>query len=133
MDKVKQLKSWDILRKECPLLYKHGIAFECNVGWYNIIHDLSIKIENILKNYAENHKVVEGEENEKIEMYAVQVKEKYGTLRFYMTFETKEITDLIEDAEALSSQTCDNCGSFGKMRDKGWLEVKCDDCFSGGK
>jgi len=133
MDKVKQLKSWDILRKECPLLYKQGIAFECNVGWYNIIHDLSIKIEKILKNYAENHKVVEGEESEKVEMYAVQVKEKYGTLRFYMNFETKEITDLIEDAEALSSQTCDNCGSFGKMRDKGWLEVKCDDCFSGGR
>jgi len=133
MDKVKQLKSWDILRKECPLLYKNGIAFECNVGWYNIIHDLSIKIEKILKDYAENHKVVEDEENEKVEMYAVQVKEKYGTLRFYMNFETKDITNLIEDAEALSSQTCDNCGSFAKMRDKGWLEVKCDDCFFGGE
>lgn len=127
------MKSWDMLRQECPLLYRNGIAFECGFGWYNILHDLSIKIEKILNEYAENHKVAEGEENEIIEMFAVQVKEKYGTLRFYMSCETNEISDLIHEAEARSSQTCENCGAFAKMRGTRWMEVKCEKCFSGGK
>jgi hypothetical protein len=67
--------------------------------------------------------------NETIEIFAVQVKEKYGTLRFYMSCETDEITDLISDAEALSSQTCESCGEPAKMRGKFWLEVKCDKCY----
>lgn len=124
------MKTWDIIRQECPRLYKEGIAFECASGWCDIIYDLSIKIEKILNDYAENHKVPEGEEYERFEMFAVQVKEKYGTLRFYMSCETDEITDLIHEAEALSSQTCENCGAPAKMRGKRWIEVKCDTCFN---
>jgi hypothetical protein len=124
------MKSWDILRQECPKLYKHGIAFDCDIGWYDIVHTLSIKIEKILNDYAENNKAVEGEENEIIEMFAVQVKEKYGTLRFYMSSETDEISDLIHEAEALSSQTCESCGASAKMRGARWFEVKCDACFA---
>jgi hypothetical protein len=119
------MKTWDIIRQECPRLYKEGIAFECASGWCDIIYDLSIKIEKILNDYAENHKVYE-----RFEMFAVQVKEKYGTLRFYMSCETDEITDLIHEAEALSSQTCENCGAPAKMRVKRWIEVKCDTCFN---
>jgi hypothetical protein len=124
------MKSWDILRQECPKLYKNGIAFECDIGWYDIVHDLSIKIEKILNDYAENHKIAEGEENEIIEMFAVQVKEKYGTLRFYMSCETDEICDLIHEAEALSSHTCESCGASAKMRGTRLFEVKCDACFA---
>ena len=120
---------WDILRQKCPRLYKDGIIFECAHGWFDIVHDLSIKIEKILEDYAERYKVPEGEEVEEIEMFAVQVKEKYGTLRFYMSSETDEITDLIRNAEALSSQTCENCGSPAKMRGTRWVEVKCDKCY----
>ena len=123
------MSTWDILRAKCPRLYKNGIAFECASGWYEILHDLSIKIEKILEDYAERHKVVESEENETIEIFAVQVKEKYGTLRFYMSFATDEINDLISDAEVLSSQTCESCGAPAKMRGKFWLEVKCDKCY----
>lgn len=124
-----RMSQWDLLRHECPKLYEHGVIFECGSGWYKIICDLSIKIEKILEERAELHKLVEGEECEKIEMFAVQVKEKYGTLRFYMSCETDEITNFMDDAEALSSQTCENCGAFGKMRGTSWYEVKCDQCY----
>lgn len=123
------MKNWDTLRQECPRLYKQYVAFDCGMGWYDIIRDLSIELESILSDYAENYKVVEGEENEIIEMFAVQIKEKYGTLRFYMSCETDEMMRLIHEAEALSSQTCENCGAFAKMRGTKWFEVKCDDCF----
>ena len=125
------INHWDILRHECPRLYKYGIAFECSSGWKDIIRDLSLKIERILEEDAEKYPIPEGEENDYCEMYAVQVKEKYGTLRFYMSCETDQICDLIRETEALSSQTCEICGAFGKMRGKTWYEVRCDGCFSG--
>src|SRR5258706_6165078 len=127
------MKNWEILKQKCPKLYKEGILFECDLGWYDIVHDLSVKIEEILNDYAENNKVVDDKENEIIEMFAVQVKEKYGTLRFYMSSETDEISDLIHETEALSSQTCESCGEFAKMLGTRWLQVKCNACFSGGK
>lgn len=123
------MSRWDIIRQRCPRLYKNGIVFECAHGWYHIIYDLSIKIEKILEENAARSKVPEGEEIYDFEMFAVQVKEKYGTLRFYMSTETDEISDLIQEAEAASSQTCDNCGAPAKMRGTHWLEVKCDKCY----
>jgi hypothetical protein len=120
---------WDTLRSLCPKLYKRGMYFECALGWYDLLHALSLKIEHILGKESESHNAVEGEENEYTEMYAVQVKEKYGTLRFYMSCETNEICTLIREAESASSQTCEMCGAFGKMRGVHWLFVRCDKCY----
>lgn len=131
MDQGIRLNNWDILRNECPKLFKYGIAFECAPGWYDIIREVANKIERILEKDAENYQIVEGEESAYCEMYAVQIKEKYGTLRFYMSCETDEISELIREAEALSSQTCECCGKPGKMRGRHSFEVKCDGCYSG--
>ena len=120
---------WDRLRQACPRLYKNDIAFECGHGWYNILHDLSVKIERILDEFSNTHVVPEGEKDEFVEMFAIQVKEKYGTLRFYMSCETDKISNVIEEAEALSSQTCESCGAPAKIRGTSWMEVKCDNCF----
>ncbi len=124
------MKEWNTIRQECPKLYKKIFPFECASGWSDLIYDLSIKIEDILNEYEENHKLCN---HEKDEMFAVQVKEKYGTLCFYMSCGTDRITNLIHEAEALSSQTCEHCGELGKMRGTTWFEVRCDDCFSGEK
>ena len=123
------MSKWDALRKKCPKLYRNGIVFECAHGWYDIVHDLSIKIEKILDKNPEREDIPQGEEIDYYAMYAVQVKEKYGTLRFYMSSETDEISDLISEAETLSSQTCENCGAPAKMRGVHWYEVKCDKCY----
>src|ERR1700743_2345957 len=109
---------WDEIRAKCPKLYMKLNCFECGPGWANLIEDWSVKIEQIIEKKQENP-----------EIFAVQVKEKYGTLRFYMSCETEEIRDLIHEAEALSSQTCESCGDTAKMRGSSWLEVKCDTCF----
>lgn len=110
---------WDEIIAACPRLYSEGVDFECGPGWQRIIRELSLRIENIL------------EKTDSTDMYAVQVKEKYGTLRFYMSNMNPEIHALVSDTEALSSQTCETCGRFGKMR--GWhhIVVRCDKCFEG--
>ena len=58
---------------------------------------------------------------------AVQVKEKYGTLRFYCGG-TETIQKYICLAERLSSVTCEDCGEPGKRNDSGWLRTQCDAC-----
>lgn len=112
------MTEWEEIRQKCPRLFRNGVNFECGIGWSEIIRDLSTKVEDILNESPDSE-----------EIFAVQVKEKYGTLRFYMSQEIGEISNLIEEAEALSSQTCENCGRPAKMRGKRWLEVKCDECF----
>lgn len=58
-----------------------------------------------------------------------QVKEKFGTLRFYTNWTNGDIEFLIHVAEDRSSWTCEYCGAPGKMRnERRWLRTLCNDC-----
>ncbi len=56
---------------------------------------------------------------------ASQIKEKYGTLRFYMTGGTPEMYTIVDKAESQSSKTCETCGKPGKLRGHGWYYTAC--------
>lgn len=122
----------DQLYQKHPRLYRRAVnpvygafgGFECGDGWFDLITDLSQKIEAILeKKYAEKA----FEEDFAIE--AVQVKEKYGTLRFYLSFTTDEIDDIIDQYEDLSAITCEECGSPGSLDTTlKWVLTLCDSC-----
>lgn len=62
---------------------------------------------------------------------ACQVKEKYGTLRFYVDYADEEVNGMISMAEAMSASTCEACGSTqdAKVRGKGWLSCRCKICW----
>ena len=123
------MNEWDLLRQLCPKLFKHGLCFECAMGWYKLLHYLSLDLERIIERHEEKYKAVEGEEGEYFEMYAVQIKEKYGTLRFYMSCETDEMSELIRQAEMASREVCEMCGEPGKWRNISWCTVRCDKCY----
>lgn len=57
----------------------------------------------------------------------VQVKEKFGTLRFYCGG-TEAIHKYVRLAERVSSVTCEDCGNLGKANDSGWIRTQCDAC-----
>lgn len=58
---------------------------------------------------------------------ATQVKEKYGTLRFYIDGGTDEHYGAIQFAEHMSAVTCEVCGNKGKPnRDGGWISTRCE-------
>lgn len=86
---------------------------ECGDGWYNIIDELSSKLEPM-------------------GVVALQVKEKFGGLRFYVgnvTDEHKtEVFNIISEAESKSFSTCETCGESGKARRSGWIKTLCDKC-----
>jgi len=55
------------------------------------------------------------------------VKEKYGTLRFYMDYSNKAVVDkLIYYAETQSETTCEECGEHGELSGFSWLNVLCE-------
>lgn len=64
-----------------------------------------------------------------------QIKEKFGTLRFYTGVLTPEMDKLITEAETKSGETCEFCGNgaAGPKRFRGgyWLKTACDDCEDG--
>lgn len=91
-------------------------GFECGPGWYKIIEKLCADICAII-------------ERDKLQdVYVTQIKEKYGTLRFYLNTETNEMSELVGKAAAESSITCEECGQPGKIIGNKWLMVRCENC-----
>lgn len=58
----------------------------------------------------------------------LQIKEKYGTLRFYVGAAPDHVFDAIDEAEARSAVTCERCGAPGQTRGGSWIRTLCDDC-----
>jgi len=120
------------LHKDFPLLYADKdkspeeslicFGFECGDGWYTLLRNLSAKLESaIMRHIQENP-------TDEYRPRAVQVKEKFGGLRFYMTSETPEISDFIRAAERKSYETCEACGEVGTTGGKGWISTLCEKC-----
>ena len=105
------------LMKVYPELF-HGqcIGFECGDGWFDIIKELISDIRNVC-------------ERDVLDIKATQIKEKCGSLRFYVTHETNEISDLITLAEDKSESICELCGDVGDLQVNGrYVRVICDEC-----
>jgi hypothetical protein len=60
------------------------------------------------------------------QVVATQVKEKFGTLRFYYEGGDDYIQGLVDMAESMSAVTCEECGVPGKQRGGGWILTSCD-------
>jgi hypothetical protein len=88
-------------------------GFECGDGWFDLLYELCTNIQKA---------------NPPEEFEVVQVKEKYGTLRFYVSSFTDEIDDLISNAERKSGSICESCGGKGELRGIGWIQTLCDKC-----
>lgn len=59
----------------------------------------------------------------------LQVKEKWGGLRFYIGAGSDEVHKRVHQAEADSYKTCYQCGAEGKPRQTGWVSTLCDNCL----
>jgi hypothetical protein len=57
-----------------------------------------------------------------------QVKEKFGTLRFYYSGGDDYISGMVSLAESLTGVTCESCGNVGERRGGGWVHTYCTPC-----
>ena len=105
------------LAEKYPDFFKMHFGFECGPGWYKIIEKLTDDINAIIQ-------------RDNLEYcYAEQIKEKFGTLRYYLSTETDEMSDLILKAEDESEITCEVCGNPGELKnERYWLSVRCNEC-----
>jgi hypothetical protein len=60
------------------------------------------------------------------QVVADQVKEKFGTLRFYYTGGDDYVAGLVAMAESMSGVTCEMCGTLGKKQGGSWIKTLCE-------
>ena len=60
------------------------------------------------------------------QVVAIQVKEKFGTLRFYTSEYDEYLDGVIRMAEGMSGVTCEVCGSPGITSGPGWIRCLCE-------
>ena len=60
------------------------------------------------------------------QVVAVQVKEKFGTLRFYYDGGDDMIDGMVRMAESMSAVTCETCGAPGTTGGRGWISTLCE-------
>jgi len=71
------------------------------------------------------------EKNGQPQLEAIQVKEKFGTLRFYINGETERQRGMINFAEFISKYICADCGKFSETKEtKGWITNFCKECYA---
>jgi len=127
-------------------------GFDCGDGWFNIIDMLCANIQSHIDNAAKqrqwaiewNNQVNDpdydwsdkksfAERKERPvpelldQVVAVQVKEKFGTLRFYYNGGDNYIDGLVCMAESMSAVTCEVCGNPGTGHDGGWIRTLCEE------
>lgn len=117
-------------------------------GWYDLVDmllSMTVSVNKILHDYD-------------IKIEPTQIKQKYGSLRFYITHNwlvrsmdgdltivqqdeafaiINNFVDEISKIEALSYKTCEYCGiyipilTFSTRSKENWIVTLCDDCKLG--
>jgi len=87
-------------------------------GWFNLLWRLCEDLEPLVAKY---------EKQTGHRFQVVQVKEKFGGLRFYVANANDVIRQRIELAELESLKSCELCGKPGRRRIDGWINVLCDE------
>lgn len=57
----------------------------------------------------------------------VQLKEKFGTGRWYLSGGTDEMQDIVSNWENETEHICETCGKLGSLRGRGWYYTACID------
>ena len=68
------------------------------------------------------------------DFHITDIKEKWGTLRVYMTHHPEAVRDVVFTYEYLSSFVCIVCGApypFAQMTYDGWIMPMCEKCYIG--
>lgn len=132
-------------------------GMECQEGWFDIIDQCCSIIQNNYKNALDNYRwklerynKSEEEVAKESEKYphlniqplkekpekpeepyqttASQIKEKYGTLRFYTSGASDADDGAIDMAESMSCKICEICGNPARVTGVGWFSCRCQRC-----
>jgi hypothetical protein len=89
-------------------------------GWFPTFYKLNVDIAAHLETLKLTNQHVP-------DFYWSQVKEKYGTARWYYNGGDDTISGLVSDAEGKTEEICEQCGAPGQLRGNGWYYTACED------
>ena len=96
-------------------------GFDCGDGWFNILDQLMGNIQHHIDWKNKKEEVV-------AQVTLDQVKEKFGTLRFYYTGGDDVIDGMVRMAESMSGVMCEECSAPAKTHGPGWIRTICEPC-----
>lgn len=144
------------IREKYPRIFSQPCELSVGDGWFDIIDKLCANIQGHIDNTSEhrersiqwnkevndpdydwsNRSFIKREERKVYDLIdqvvATQVKEKFGTLRFYYHGGDDYIRGLDAMAESMSAVICEECGCPGKIRNRKngqkytWIRTLCD-------
>ena len=121
---------------------------ECGDGWYKLIDNTLLLIDNDVYNkyiphfvkkiwYWINYKNIYHYRfrfiNRHFNCFTIlQIKEKYAALRIYTNYSISDVENIISLAGYSSEHVCEECGETGgsakRHETNGWLSTLCKDC-----
>ena len=111
-------------------LAKHGYDIVINyLTSKQPAKELKEKIENgedVYEHWTKEYEINKLEPKPVPSFKATQIKEKFGTLRFYYSGGDDYINGVINFAENMSCDICEECGDKGKLRNGSWIRTLCD-------
>jgi len=100
-------------------------GFAVGKGWWPIIESLCANIQSHIDwKQEQKEKYNRGEGCEQV--VVLQIKEKFGGLRFYYGGGDATVSGMVRMAEAWADTACEECGAIGKRRTGGWIRTLCD-------
>ena len=128
-----------LVGKYKPILSGLDWGIECEDGWYWLLDQLCYSIQSEVENANTLWPAL------KFSVRAVQVKPKYGSLRFYVDFISAQnledhdydkihkymdrISGMISFAERMSGTICEVCGQPGKASKHMYPRTLCEQHF----
>jgi len=123
------MSQYDCFAADYPLTFwkKPLCGFSLPKGWETLLSELCFQIEQHIR-YLPSFRGESLPEEKKFRV--VQVKSKFGGLRFYVNDEDDYIAGLITMAEALSYHICEDCGATAEkyINDDNWTMTLCESC-----
>ena len=100
-----------------PYDYSWTLAEDIPKGWLLAFgEDLFKELKEALGDEIKDYRVL-------------QIKEKFGQLRWYDTGASQAVDDVIDKFTNLSETTCIACGRPAKYISKGWISPFCENCI----
>lgn len=136
-----------------PQIFSKPCEVSVGEGWYGILDSLCGNIQGYLNNVSDrrdwttkhNIELEEAKSNnwedwpeywsrDPVEVpeivdqvVALQVKEKFGGLRFYYGGGDHYVSGLVSMAESMSYKTCEECGAPGELdTSRSWVRTVCE-------
>ena len=108
-----------IIVEKYPLMFPNGDQnITVHPGWFNLV-DVALALIQ--------YEFTVAKDQNRLQPTVRQIKEKFGSMRLYMSHLSDYSIGVVTFAECMSAKTCMVCGDVGETRDYKWRRTLCDE------